>query len=153
MSQDVPQNSITLSDSQVQALPYMTSSRTFSEAAEKAGISRRTINRWMNDPAFREEYQRHRDEAGAIARAAIRGLMLDAVSVIAERLDSDDPKERVRAAKTILSFDTKTAAVDSNRKVVNHINRIMAQIAEEAQNTRMPPTTYTDGRPAGRHHR
>ena len=148
MSQDVPQNSITLSDSQVHALPFMTSSRTFSQAAEKAGISRRTIHRWMNDPAFREEYQRQRDEAGAIARAAIRGLMLDAVSVIAERLDSDDPKERVHAAKTILSFDTKTAAVDNNRKVVNSLNRIMAQIDEEVQDTRITPSTYADGRPA-----
>ena len=79
--------------------------------------------------------------------------MLDAVSVIAERLDSDDPQERVRAAKTILSFDTKAAAVDSNRKVVNSLNRIMAQIDEEVQDTRIPPPTYTDGRPARRPHR
>ena len=153
MSEDVRQNSVTLSDRQVHALPFMTSSRTFAEAAEKAGISPRTIHRWMNDPAFREEYQRQRDEAGSIARAAIRGLMLEAVSVLAERLSSEDPQERVRAAKTILNFDTKTAAVDSNRKVVNHLNRIMAQIDEQEQNTRIPPHTYTGGRLRGRHHR
>ncbi len=153
MSGDVRQNSSMLSNNQIHALPFMTSSRTFTEAAERAGISPRTIHRWMNDPAFREEYEQQRDEAAAIARAALRALMLDAVAVLAERLDTEDPQERVRAAKTILSFDTKTAAVDSNRKVVNHINRIMAQIAEEAQNTRIPPTTYTGGRPGGRHHR
>ena len=150
MSPNVPRNSTGLSDSQIRALPFMTSSRTFSEAAEKAGIPRRTIHRWMNEPDFREEYQRQCDEAGGIARAAIRGLMTEAVSVFAERLDSDDPKERVLAAKTILSFDTKTAAVDSNRKVVNSLNRVMAQIEEEVQDTHIPPPTFSDGRPARR---
>ena len=134
-----------LSNSQIHALPYMTSSRTFGEAAEKAGISPRTINRWMNDPAIREEYQPQRDEAGAIARAALLALMLDAVAVLAERLDTEDPQERVRAAKTIQSFDTKTAAVDSNRKVVNRLNRVMAQIDQEAANPR--PPVSSDGRP------
>lgn len=153
MSGDVRQNSSMLSNNQIHALPYMTSSRTFAEAAEKAGISPRTIHRWMNDPAFREEYERQRDEAAAIARAALRALMLDAVAVLAERLDNEDPQERVRAAKTILSFDTKTAAVDSNRKVVNRLNRVMAQIDEEVQNPRIPPPTHTDGRPARRPHR
>ena len=142
-----------LSNSQIHALPYMTSSRTFGEAAEKAGISPRTIHRWMNDPAFREEYKRQRDEAAEIARAALRALMLDAVAVLAERLDTEDPQERVRAAKTILSFDTKTAAVDSNRKVVNRLNRLIAQIDEEVQNPRIPPPTHTDGRPARGPHR
>ena len=152
MSEDVRQNSIMLSDNQIHALPYMTSSRTFGEAAEKAGISPRTINRWMNDPAFREEYQRQRDEAGAIARAALRALMLDAVAVLAERLDAEDPKERVRAAKTILAFDTKTAAVDSNRKVVNRLNRIIAQVDEEAENSPLP-LEYDGGHPGGPRHR
>ena len=35
--------------------------------------------------------------------------MLKALSVQAERLDSDDPKERARAAKEIMEYDAKKA--------------------------------------------
>ena len=51
--------------------------------------------------------------------------MLKALSVQAERLDSDDPKERARAAKEIIDYDSKTAMNRENQELLNRLHRLI----------------------------
>ena len=107
------------------AIPHLVSSETASETAELVGVNRKTIYRWLDDPTFREEYDRQRDAVANFARSSMRALMLKALSIQAERLDSDDPKERARAAKEIIDYDTKTATSHENQKLVNRLHRLI----------------------------
>ena len=107
------------------AIPHLVSSETASETAELVGVNRKTIYRWLDDPTFREECDRQRDAVANFARSSMRALMLKALSIQAERLDSDDPKERARAAKEIIDYDTKTATSHENQKLVNRLRRLI----------------------------
>ena len=115
------------------AIPHLVSSKTASEAAELVGVNRKTIYRWLDDPAFRDEYDRQRDAVANFARSSMRALMLKALSIQAERLDSDDPKERARVAKEIIDYDVKTATSHENQKLVNRLHRLIYNVEDDRQ--------------------
>ncbi len=125
MQQDATNSEKELSERQVIAVPHLVSAKSVSETAELVGVNRTTIYRWLDDPTFREEYDRQRDAVAQFARAGMRALMLKALSVQAERFDSDDPKERARVAKEILDYDTKTAANHENQKLINRLHHLI----------------------------
>ena len=125
MSSNVANSKKKLSDRQVLALPHLTSSQSLNDAAQNAGVSPRTVQRWMNDPAFREEYERQRDEITLYARSGLRALLFKALSIQAQRLDSDDPKERARAAQAIMDYEMKTARTHENQKVIDRLHNLM----------------------------
>ena len=99
-----------LSGKQVLAIPHLVSP---------------TVYRWMDDPAFREEYDRQRDAVAGFARSGMRTLMLKALSVQAERFDSDDTRERARAAKAIMDYDAKTAPKHESQKLLNRLHSLI----------------------------
>ena len=125
MSQDVTNSEKELSERQVLAIPHLVSAKSVSETAELIGVNRRTVYRWMDDPAFREEYDRQRDAVAGFARSGMRTLMLKALSVQAERFDSDDPRERTRAAKEIMDYDAKTAPKHESQKLLNRLHSVI----------------------------
>ena len=125
MSQNATNSEKELSERQVLAIPHLVSAKSASETAELVGVNRTTIYRWMDDPDFRDEYDRQRDAIADFARAGMRTLMLKALSVQAERLDSDDPKERAHAAKEIIDYDSKTAMNRENQKLLNRLHRLI----------------------------
>ena len=93
-----------LSLRQHSALPVVALSTSLTQAAQAAGVGRSTLNRWMNDPAFRSEIVRVRQEAADLARQEMQGMMLRAASVINNAMDDTDPRIRLRAARYALSF-------------------------------------------------
>ena len=115
------------------AIPHLVSSKTASEAAELVGVNRKTIYRWLDDPAFRDEYDRQRDAVANFARSSMRALMLKALAIQAERLDSDDPKERARVAKEIIDYDSKTSTSHENQKLVNRLHRLIYNVEDDRQ--------------------
>ena len=125
MRQNTTHSKKKLSEKQLRAIPQLVSSKSISEAAELAGVGRQTIHRWMNDPTFKEEYERQRDEVALYARSGLRALLFKALTVQAERLDSDDPKERARAAQAIMNYDTKSARTHENQKLIDRLSNLM----------------------------
>ena len=81
-----------LSEKQVLAIPHLVSAKSVSEADELGGVNRKTIYRWMDDPAFREEYDRQRDAITEFARDGMRALMLKALTIQAQRLGLRRPQ-------------------------------------------------------------
>ena len=136
MRQNATHSKKKLSNKQLRAIPQLVSSKSVSGAAELAGVGRQTIHRWMNDPAFKEEYERQRDEVARYARSGMRTLMYKALTIQAERLDSDDPKERAQASKAIMDYDTKTARTHENQKVIDRLNNLMFGPENEPEDER-----------------
>ena len=125
MSQNATNSEKELSEIQELAIPHLVSAKSVSETADLIGVNRKTIYRWMEDPTFRDEYDRQRDAVANFARAGMRALMLKALSVQAERFDSDDPKERARVAKEIIDYDSKMAPNHENQKTINRLHSII----------------------------
>ena len=105
MSQNVPPGKmIVLSPRQAAALPYIASESTLTRGAEAAQITRRTLTRWMNEPAFRAELERIRNNIADLAYSELEALTLKSVFRIAQLMDSDDPNVVHRVSKTTLSM-------------------------------------------------
>ena len=75
-------------------LPVMVNSPSLAEGARLSGVSERTLRRWLDDDAFRDELARRRQESADLACQALQGVLLRSVSVLAESLE--DPDKTVR---------------------------------------------------------
>lgn len=74
-----------------------------SEAAEHAGVSRETLNRWKNTrPSFAAELNRRRAMIWESQVEALRALVPKAVRALEAGLDDDDVRTRMRAASLVL---------------------------------------------------
>ena len=133
MQQNATNSEKELSERQEIAIPHLVSAKSVSETAELVGVNRTTIYRWLDDPKFRDEYDRQRDAVANFARSSMRALMLKALSIQAERLDSDDPKERARVAKEIIDYDVKTATSHENQKLLNRLHRLIYNVEDDRQ--------------------
>ncbi len=92
-----------LSLKQIKFLRCLLTEGTISAAAEKAGTHRSTFYAWMEDPAFKAEYEHCRSLALSIAKTEISALSLDAAELLHECLKPGyHPAVRVHAAGTIL---------------------------------------------------
>ena len=86
-------------------------SDTQADAAEKSGLSVRTLRGYMSDPAFAEEYNRRRLEQVTDAARQIQNRLQAAVAILADIMTSDKPitaaRERIVAARSLLEFGLK----------------------------------------------
>lgn len=96
---------------QDKAMAALLTSDTQADAAEKSGLSVRTLRGYMSDPAFAEEYNRRRLEQVTDAARQIQNRLQAAVAILAEIMTSDKPitaaRERIVAARSLLEFGLK----------------------------------------------
>lgn len=96
---------------QDKALAALLIADTQADAAEKSGLSVRTIRGYMSDPAFAAEYNRRRLEQVTNATRQIQTKLQAAVAIMAEIITSDQPipaaRERIMAARSLLEFGLK----------------------------------------------
>lgn len=88
------------------ALSALLTSDTKAEAAEKAGISDRTLRSYLSDPVFKAEYQRRKRKLISDATQQIQKSMSVAVSTLRKIIQSKSSKDsdRITAARLILEF-------------------------------------------------
>jgi hypothetical protein len=85
-------------------LTELVAGATRANAAKKAGISTRTLDRWVTDPSFRIELEAARRTAFNEGLGVLRGAVAKAVETLAELLNSKREAERRHAASELLSF-------------------------------------------------
>jgi hypothetical protein len=77
---------------------------TRANAAAKAGVSTRTLDRWTSQPAFRLELDAARRAAFNEGLGVLRGAVAKAVETLAALLNSKREAERRHAASELLSY-------------------------------------------------
>ena len=85
-------------------LTALVAGATRAQAAAKAGISDRTLDRWVAEPGFRLELDTARRAAFNEGLAVLRGAVAKAVETLADLLNSKREAERRHAASELLSF-------------------------------------------------
>jgi len=85
-------------------LTELVAGATRAQAAAKAGISDRTLDRWVAEPAFRLELEAARRTAFNEGLGVLRGVVAKAIETLAALLDSKREAERRHAASELLSF-------------------------------------------------
>lgn len=91
------------------ALACLLVSDSKAEAAEKAGISDRTLRSYLSDPAFKAEYQRRKRKLISDATQQIQKSMKIAISALREIIQRKSSKDsdRITAARLILEFSLR----------------------------------------------
>ncbi len=116
-----------LSPRQQSALPLIASTSTLAQAARSSGIGESTLYRWLQEPLFREELTRLREESADLAKQELRGVMLRSVSVLAEALEHPDMAIRLRAARYSMSFAVQISEVEKLRADLQKIEDSIPQ--------------------------
>jgi hypothetical protein len=96
----------------------LASGQSTAAAAEQAGISQRTVERRLADPAFRRQVADFRGELLATALGRLADNLTRAADTVAALLDAPEPHHRLRAARTLFSFALRLRdAVDLGDRV------------------------------------
>ena len=94
-------------------LPVIALSPSIAQAARDTGVSERTLRRWLDDPAFRDELSQLHKEAYDLARKQLQALMPHLISVLAkEAMENPDPTIRIRASRYALTYASRFCDFD-----------------------------------------
>jgi hypothetical protein len=108
----------------------LASGTSIQDAAEQAGISRRTVERCLAKPAFRRLVARLRGEMLATALGRLTDNMTRAADTVAALLDAPEPHLRLRAARALMGFALKfRESVD----VTDRIHDLERELASSRQ--------------------
>jgi transposase-like protein len=110
----------------------LASGRSIAAVAETAGVHRRTIERWMHDPAFRRQVVELRGELIATALGRLADNMTRAADTVAALLDAPEPHLRLRAARALFGFGLRL------RETVDIGDRVRELEAELARREAQP---------------
>ena len=102
-----------LTPRQQAVLPVLALSPSIAQAARQSGVSERTLRRWLDDPAFREQLSQVHRESYELARKQLQALVPHFISVLAaEAIENPDPGVRIRASRYALSYAVKFSETD-----------------------------------------
>jgi transposase-like protein len=98
-----------LSSRQQKAIACLLSEATVSGAANSAGVSERTLRRWLKQAEFTRVYQQARQESYRESLRLLRRAANAAIAVLVKVMqDVSAPKTaRIRAAEVILDHDRR----------------------------------------------
>ena len=74
------------------AILALLSERTITAAAERSGINERTLRRWLDEPAFREEFEHARRVAFEAGMGRVQALAAKAVDTLEVLLHASMPR-------------------------------------------------------------
>ena len=124
-----------LSPRQAAAIPHIITSRSTTEAAELADVSRKTLQRWMADPDFRDALEDARRQAAELARTQMGGLLLKAIATLSDVMDSPDDRARTDAARTTVYASLKA---EEYKNIEQSLERLDRAVAFEGERKSLP---------------
>ena len=122
---------VPLTPKQMLAFPYIVSAPSLSKAAEAAQVGRNTLTRWMQDPNFRAEVERAREEVADLALAEIGGLAFKSVVALAGLLEDPSPSVRNYAVRTALQNAFKAKDLAETRRSVAQLENALDQLKNQ----------------------
>lgn len=122
-------NSGALSAKQGKAIAALLSSKTVLGAAELAGVSARTLTRWLADDDFKAALLEAESEAIDAATRRLIGLQSAAIDTLQETLGDRKalPGIRMRAAQSILDFLMKLRDLRNIEKRLAALEAIISE--------------------------
>jgi hypothetical protein len=112
-----------------EAILALLQQRNVEEAARVAGISERTLDRWMQEPDFDAAYRAARRAAFSQSTARLQQMSSAAVTTLGKiMLDGSAPAaSRVRAADSILNHGAQAIEIEDLEARVAEVERLAEQ--------------------------
>ena len=90
-----------------------------------AEIDVSTLRRWQQDPVFRNELRRIREETANLAFAELNGLALKSISALTELLEDPNPRVKAQAVRIALSMCARNGEVARNTRRLNQLQKAL----------------------------
>jgi hypothetical protein len=89
------------------ALAALLTEKTLDDAARRAGVSTKTLRRWLAHPVFARQYRQERSRIVEHAVARMQQASARAVEALELALTVGMPADRIRAARAILDYSVQ----------------------------------------------
>lgn len=90
-----------------------------------AEINISTLRRWQQDPVFRDELRRIREETANLAFAELNGLALKSMGALAELLEDPNPRVKAQAVRIALSMCARNGEAARNSRRLNQLQKAL----------------------------
>ena len=121
-----------LSRKKDQAVMALITEPTMKAAADKIGITPRTLYKWLKMPEFRSAYMAAKREAVSVAITRLQQAATEAVETL--RAIMNDPKKpasaRVAAARSILEMAIKATEIEDLEIRIEELERLITNKKE-----------------------
>lgn len=108
---------------QLETLPHIVTSTTYTEAGDKSGVSKKQIYEWMQQEEFSSEVRKLQDEILEHAICSLKSASTKAVNVLVTLLDEDDPRIQRGVANDILNHSSKFKELLDFESRLNELER------------------------------
>jgi len=96
---------------------------TIPAAAQRAGVSERTLDRWLSNPVFAAAYRAARKKVFDQAVSTLRAASTEAVQTLRDALNDTSSSIRVRAALGILDFGIRITEMTDLEERISALER------------------------------
>lgn len=120
----MPQN-VTLTQQQQRAIGALLTSPTLTAAAKSTGVARKTLYRWMEDPAFRAALDAAESEVLDGVSRRLLALAEKAADKLDALLDSANDNVRLRAASVTLDILMRLRELRDVERRLTELERMM----------------------------
>jgi hypothetical protein len=103
---------LALPDNQRLAVEALVAGKNRTEAAEAAGVTRKTVHRWLHDPVFLAALHQAPSPAATVGTGERHARGLHALLSPAVLLHRDHPRARVLAARTVLELSARALELE-----------------------------------------
>jgi len=129
------ENKKNLTPKQQKAIVALLSNSTIEKAAVDAGISERTLYRWLNDPCFRDECRKSRRQLFSQSMGRIQKLASHAVTQLAMTIANPGVKDSVRvtASRTVLENARLSVELDDMNERLDQLENLLNELKNKNQ--------------------
>jgi hypothetical protein len=118
---------LSLNSKQVRAVELLLSGCEFTEAANQLGVTRLTLYRWRQLPAFQEAERAGRREILDRTVSQLLAIRSQAVATLKRALDSGEASVEVRSALAILEQGTKSVETLDLLHEIENLKKLIAE--------------------------
>ena len=93
-----------LTAAQQRAIPALLGNKTVEQAAQQAGVSTRSLYRWLAEPVFAAALRSAEGELLAAAVRSLAGLQAEAIATLHSALSAPKVADKIKAATALLNY-------------------------------------------------
>jgi len=120
-----------LSARQLLALPIIAGEPTVEGAAEKIGVTRKTVYEWLKQDSFKRALEEARKEYVESGFRTLRLAAKRAAEKIVKHLDCSDEKVSLRAAEDIIDFAKEFISLEDHERRIKELEERLEQAQSE----------------------
>ena len=110
-----------LSARQRLALPVIAAEPTIDGAAEKIGVTRKTVYEWLKQDSFKQALEEARKDYVENAFRTMRLAAKQAADKIVKHMDCSDEKVSLRAAEDIIEFAKEFISLEDHERRIKEL--------------------------------